>query len=115
MAEKKKGPAKHSADYRQRQKEQAERLGIETLAINVPLGVKKALQADMKRHGYSQLQELWQDLALSWIAADPDERARRLKRPDAPAFEITENLARKFENATKAELSRDPEEPLHCL
>lgn len=71
---------------------------------------EKALKAELKRHGYSQAQELWQDIALSWIAADPDERARRLIRPDAPAFEITQRLARQFEEASRAELQRDPGE-----
>lgn len=108
MAEQKTGAAKHSADYRERQKKNAERLGIEKITIDVPAGVKKQLKAELKRHGYSQIQELWQDLALSWIAADPDERARRLIRPDASAFEITTKLARQFNEASRAELKRDP-------
>ncbi|MNJ75637.1 hypothetical protein D3C77_727610 [compost metagenome] len=62
----------------------------------------------MKRHGYSQLQELWQDLALSLIAAEPEDQARRLKRPDASAFEISPKLARQFDEASRAELKRDP-------
>ncbi|WP_241509578.1 hypothetical protein [Pseudomonas ovata] len=108
MAEKKTGAAKHSAEYRKRQKEEAERLGIEKLTFDMPAGIKKALKAGLKAHGYSQPQELLQDLVLSWIAADPDDRTRRLKRPDAPAFEVTPKLARKFDEASRAELKRDP-------
>ena len=108
MAEKKTGGAKHSADYRARQKAEAERLGIEEVTIMMPAGIKKALAAEIKLHGYKQVQELWQDMALSWIAQEPDERARRLEKPDAPAFYISPKLARQFEAASMAELKRNP-------
>lgn len=74
----------------------------------MPAGIKKALAAELKRHGYKQVQELWQDLALSWIAQEPEERARRLERPDAPAFYISPKLAREFEAASHAEIRRYP-------
>lgn len=108
MAEEKTGAAKHSADYRAREKDKAEKLGIEEVAIKMPAGIKKALAAEIKRHGYQQVQELWQDLALSWIAQDPEERARRLERPDAPVFYISPKLARQFEEASLADLKRNP-------
>ena len=108
MAEQKTGAAKHSADYRDRKKEEAERLGIEKVFFNMPEGIKTAMAAEIERHGYEQVQELWQDLALSWIAQDPEERARRLERPDAPAFYISPKLARQFEAASMAELKRFP-------
>jgi len=108
MAEEKTGVAKHSADYRARKKALAEKLGIEKVFFNMPAGIKSAMAAEIERHGYDQVQELWQDLALSWIAQDPEERARRLERPDAPAFYISPKLARQFEAASMAELKRDP-------
>ena len=108
MAEKKTGGAKHSADYRERQKQEAEKLGIEKVFFNMPAGIKTALSAEIDRHGYDQVQELWQDLALSWISQSPDERARRLERPDAPAFYISPKLARKFEEQSLRELRRNP-------
>ncbi|RFP99462.1 hypothetical protein D0O09_22385 [Pseudomonas putida] len=108
MAEQKTGAAKHSANYRDRKKAEAERLGIEKVFFNMPAGIKKAIAAEIEAHGYEQVQELWQDLALSWIAQDPEERARRLERPDAPAFYISPKLARQFEEASLAELRRDP-------
>lgn len=74
----------------------------------MPAGTKKALAAEIKRHGYKQVQELWQDLALSWIAQEPEERTRRLERPDAPAFYISPKLARQFDSASMAELKRYP-------
>lgn len=72
------------------------------------LRLARRIDAVMKQHGYSQLQELWQDLALSLIAADSEEQARRLKRPNASAFEITPKLSRQFDKASQAELKRDP-------
>ncbi|MEX5587103.1 hypothetical protein [Pseudomonas urmiensis] len=108
MAEEKTAAARHSADYRAREKAKAEKLGIEDVTITMPAGIKKALATELKRHGYKQVQELWQDMALSWIAQDPEERARRLERPDAPAFYISPKLARQFEEASLAELKRDP-------
>ncbi len=108
MAEQKIGAAKHSADYRAREKAKAEKLGVEDITITMPAGIKKALTAELKRHGYKQVQELWQDLALSWITQEPEERARRLERPDAPAFYISPKLARQFESASMAELKRYP-------
>ena len=68
-----------------------EKLGIEKVFFNMPEGIKAAMAAEIERHGYEQVQELWQDLALSWIAQDPEERARRLERPDAPAFTYRQN------------------------
>lgn len=108
MAEEKTGAAKHSADYRDREKKKDEKLGIEKVLFNMPAGIRLAMAAEIERHGYDQVQELWQDLALSWIAQDPEERARRLERPDAPAFYISPKLARQFEEASRAELKRNP-------
>lgn len=108
MAEKKTGSKKHSADYRVRQKEEAEKLGIEKVFFNMPEGIKRAMAAELKQLGYKQVQELWQDLALSWIHQDTKERARRLEKPDAPAFYISPKLARQFEVASMAEFRRDP-------
>jgi len=108
MAKQKTGSAKHSADYRARQEAQAKKLGIEKVFFNMPEGIKAAMAAEIERHGYDQVQELWQDLALSWIAQDPEERTRRLERPDAPAFYISPKLARQFEEASLAELKRNP-------
>lgn len=108
MAEQKTGAAKHSADYRARQEAQAKKLGIEKVFFNMPAGIKAALSAEIERHGYEQVQELWQDLALSWIAQDAEERARRLERPDAPAFYVSPKLARQFEQACIVELRRNP-------
>ncbi|MQA53701.1 hypothetical protein [Pseudomonas piscis] len=108
MKAEKTGAAKHSADYRDRKKAEADRLGIEKMHFDMPAGIRKQLAAEMQAHGYSQVQELWQDLALSWIAQSPDERARRLQKPGAQAFRVSPRLARQFEIQSVAELRRDP-------
>lgn len=112
MAEKKTGAAKHSADYRDRKNAEAERLGIETVKMDVPRGTKSGLDSARQVHGYTQLQEMLQDLQLSFLGADPEEQARRLKRPDAPAFCISPKLARQFKAASLAELKRNPGDEL---
>ncbi|ROL64579.1 hypothetical protein [Pseudomonas vranovensis] len=108
MAEKKTGAAKHSADYRDRKKAEAQRFGIETLAVEMAAGTRAGMTGAMKAHGYTQLQELLQNLHRSFLAASPEEQARRLQQHDAPAFRISPKLARQFEKASRAELKRDP-------
>lgn len=100
--------AEYSRKSREKKKAEDARLGVEQVVVEMPAGIKKLLAVEVKRHGYDQVQALWQDLALSWAAADPEERARRLQRPDAPAFEISPKLARQFDRATQTELRRDP-------
>lgn len=100
--------AEYSRRAREKKKAEDARLGVEQVVIEMPAGIKKLLGAEVKRHGYDQVQALWQDLALSWAAADPEERARRLHRPDAPAFEISPKLSRQFEIATRGEIQRAP-------
>ena len=100
--------AEYSRRAREKKKAEDARLGVEQVVIEMPAGIKKLLAAEVKAHGYDQVQALWQDLALSWAAADPEERARRLQRPDAPAFKISPKLARQFNEASAAELKRNP-------
>lgn len=99
--------AKHSADYRRRQKEEKEKLGIETLEVDVPVGTRSEMTLAMRDHGYKQIQELWQDLALSFLSMPFEEQARRLRKPDATAFVVTPQLARKLMTAGKRQ--RDPD------
>ena len=100
--------AEYSRRAREKKKAEDVRLGVEQVVIEMPAGIKKLLAAEVKTHSYDQVQALWQDMALSWAAADPEERARRLKRPDAPAFKISRKLARQFYAASEAEAKRFP-------
>lgn len=99
--------ARHSKEYRDRKKADAERLGIEQLKIDAAAGTRAGLAKASKAHGYTQLQELLQDLHRAFLAATPEEQARRLKRPDARAFSISPKLAHQFDEASLAELKRD--------
>ncbi|MGH8382595.1 hypothetical protein [Pseudomonas sp.] len=112
MAEKKTGAAKHSADYRGRKKAEAERFGIERMQVEMAAGTRAGMAVAMKVHGYTQLQELLQNLHRSFLAASPEEQARRLQQTDTPAFEISTRLARQFDKASRAELRRDPGEEI---
>ena len=100
--------AEYSRKAREKKKAEDARLGVEQVVIEMPAGIKKLLAAEVKTHGYDQVQALWQDLALSWAAADSEERARRLQRPNATDFEISHELSRKFDNASQVEIRRDP-------
>jgi hypothetical protein len=99
--------AKHSADYRRRQKEEKEKLGIETLEVDVPVGTRSGMALAMKDHGYKQIQELWQDLALAFLSMPIEEQARRLRKPDATAFIVTPRLARQLKSAGMAQVDPD--------
>lgn len=102
--------AKHSADYRARQNEIKAKMGIETLKIEAPVGTRSGMDTAMKDHGYSQVQELWQDLALSFLSMPHEEQARRLRKPDTSAFVISPSLARQFDRESRKEIVKDPEE-----
>lgn len=108
MAEEKTQGARDSKAYRDQEKEKALQLGIEKMTLVTAAGTKRGMSDAMKVHGYGQLQELLQNPHLSFLACDREEQARRLKRPDAPAFEISPKLARQFDQASRAELKRDP-------
>lgn len=108
MAEEKTQGARDSKAYRDREKEKALQLGIEKMTLVTAGGTKHGMNEAMKVHGFSQLQELLQELHLSFLACDREEQARRLKRPDAPAFEISPKPARQFDKTSRAELKRDP-------
>jgi hypothetical protein len=95
--------AKHSAAYRERQTEIKAKMGIETLKIEAPASVRSGMNIAMAEHGYSQVQELWQDLALSFLSMPREEQARRLRKPDTSPFVVTEKLARQLIDAGMAE------------
>jgi len=107
---KKTAAAKHSADYRARQAEAKEKLGIEKMSVNVPVGTRSGMKTAMKDHRYSNVQELWQDLALSFLAMPLEEQARRLRKPDTSAFVVTPSMARQLDEAAKREAARDEED-----
>jgi len=104
------GAAKHSAAYRERQNAKNAKLGIETQKIETPAGTRSAMNAAMKDHGYSQIQELWMDLALSFLAAPLEEQKRRLRKPSASAFVVTPKLARQLKEAGMAQADPDADE-----
>jgi hypothetical protein len=99
--------AKHSAAYRERQNAAKAKLGIETQKIETSAGTRSGMKTAMKDDGYSQIQELWQDLALSFLASPRKEQARRLRKPDTSAFVVTPRLARQFELESRREIGRD--------
>jgi hypothetical protein len=100
--------AKHSADYRARQAELREKMGIENMPIEVPAGTRTAMNTAMADHGYGQVQELWQDLALSFLSMPREEQAPRLRKPVASAFVVSPKLARQYVEKARSELSANP-------
>jgi hypothetical protein len=102
--------AKHSAAYRERQHTAKAKLGIETLKIEAPEGTRSGMNTAMKDHGYSQIQELWQDLALSFLASPREEQARRQRKPDASAFVVTPRMARQLKELGMAEADPDADD-----
>lgn len=61
----------------------------------------------MRQHGFKQVQEVWQRLALHLISASHEEQARILKA-DASGFVVTPKLMRQFEKDSRIELRKNP-------
>jgi hypothetical protein len=101
--------AKHASDYRKRQAEQKAALGVETLKVDVPEGVKAGLKRLMKEHGFSQQQEVFQTAILHLINTSFEDAARILKT-DTSGFVVTPKLARQFQEESLKELRRNPGE-----
>lgn len=99
--------AKHSADYRARQTKAKEKLGIEKMSVNVPVGTRSRMNTAMQDHGYSNAQELWQDLALSFLSMPIKEQSRRLRKPAAAAFVVTPKMAVQLKAAGMAEKTEE--------
>lgn len=99
--------AKHASDYRKRQAEQKAALGVETLKVDVPEGVKAGLKRLMKEHGFSQQQEVFQTAILHLIRASREDAARIL-RADTSGFTISSKLARQYLEKASAELKANP-------
>lgn len=108
MSAEKTAAAKHSKDYRDRKKADAERFGIESLPVDMAKGTRSRMSVAMKNHGYKQLQEMLQHLHLSFLNASRKEQARRLKLSDASGFVVSPKLARQFKEASLADIKRDP-------
>jgi hypothetical protein len=106
--------AKHASDYRKRQAEQKEALGVETLKVDVPKGVKAGLKRLMKEHGFSQQQEVFQTAILHLISASREDAARILSA-DTSGFTISPKLAREFYEAHNAKCSQYVTEELGGL
>lgn len=79
MAHSKKSAADHSREYRQRQQEKANKLGIEKITIDMAAGVKAGMAAAMKRNGIKNAQEAWHNLGLFLSSASHDQQDRMLK------------------------------------
>lgn len=104
--------AKHSATYRKKKAEEKEKLGIETLEVDVSIGITHGLECLMREHGFVQRQEVYQTLLRFVLGLDFDE-ASRVLRPITSGFEVSPQLARKFRNESLKELNRDPgDDPL---
>ncbi|OQR30290.1 hypothetical protein BWR59_17185 [Pseudomonas sp. Bc-h] len=98
--------AKHSADYRARQKAEKQKLGVEILKVAVPVGINRHLQKLMKAHGFKNKQELYQTVVLSLVGAEPDEAKRMLTLPPS-GFVVTEKLARQLKELGMADPDPD--------
>jgi hypothetical protein len=98
--------AKHSAAYRARKNAEKNKLGIERLSIDVPVGINKKLRKLMKDHGFDNRQELYQTMVLYLVDAAHDE-AKRILTPAPSGFVVTEKLARQLIEAGMAEVNSE--------
>jgi hypothetical protein len=97
-----KSPKQASKDYRERQKANAEALGIRRISIDVAEGIESRLAELMEKRGFEQFEELFQTLALNLLAAPPDLADSMLKRPDASSFQIKPKHTRQLREFVEA-------------
>lgn len=101
MSKPKKTPAERSKDSRDRKKAEKLSLGIETISIDMAVGVKAGMAEAMKRNGIKNAPEAWQNIGLYLMQATPDEQDRMLKCVTSP-FEPSEKVMRDFNEKSRA-------------
>ncbi len=90
----KKTPADYARKAREKKKGIKAALGIETIEVDVAIGVQEGIERVKQEHGFELTKELFATAAVNMISATPDQLAWILRRPDASAFEIKPKHAR---------------------
>lgn len=108
MAEEQQPTAEAIKQRKKREKENAKNaaLGIEKLTVEVAGVFKPDIKRLMKEHGFSNQQEMYQNLLRNVIAADLETAARMLRCVTTP-YEPSAKVSRAFREKSKAELERD--------
>jgi len=101
------GRGPEAARKREKKQKKDKALGVEFVSVEVAGGFKAGISRLKKKHGFNNVQEMYQNLLRNLLAAD-DEVAAWLLRGVTTPFAISEKVSREFEYLSMAELIRDP-------
>lgn len=113
MAEEQQEPTAEALKQRRKREKANEKnaaLGVEKFTVEVAGVFKDDLKRLMKQHGFSNQQEVYQNLLLNVIAADFETAAQMLKCVTTP-FVVTEKVSQMIRAAGMKSLAEDPPEP----
>lgn len=113
MAEEEQQPTTEALKQRRKREKAAAKdaaLGVEKFTIEVAGVFKADLKRLMKRHGFNNRQEVFQNLLRNVIAANFETAAQMLKCVTTP-FVVTEKVSRMITAAGLKSLADDPPEP----
>lgn len=92
---------------REKKQKKDKALGVEFVSVEVAGGFKAGIARLKKKHGFNNVQEMYQNLLRNVLAADDDAAGWMLRGVTTP-FAISEKVSREFEYLSMAELIRDP-------
>ncbi|WP_460139700.1 hypothetical protein [Pseudomonas sp. S2_E01] len=113
MAEEQQEPTAESLKQKKKRAKKAEddaKKGICVFKVEVAGVFMPDLKRLMKKHGFNNQQEVYQNLLRNVIAADFETAARMLRCVTTP-YELNEKVSRSFYTKSIAALSADPGEP----
>ena len=102
--------AKASKAYRERQKAEADALGLRNIKVKVAISVERRLVSIIADHKFNGMVELFQTLALNLAEAAPEVLEQMLKRPSASVFKVTPKQARQLREFAQQPKVDDEEE-----
>lgn len=110
MAEEEQQPTAEALKQRRKREKAAAKdaaLGVEKFTVELAGVFKADLKHLMKRHGFNNQQEVYQNLLRNVIAADFDTAAQMPRCVTTP-YEPSARMSRAFQAESVAELKKDP-------
>jgi len=113
MAEEEQQPTAEALKQRRKREKASVKdaaLGVEKFTVEVAGVFKADLKRLMKKHGFNNQQEVFQNLLRNVIVADFETAAQMLQCVTTP-FAVSEKVSRAFDEACHRQLADGPGEP----